>query len=129
MDYRNGHIYIDDSWRCTDPDNYQFCKKLSNTEYSYCQLANDGLKKEIETLEAKNHSFDVKEYLNNKETNLNDWYCGDINVNDYDADEIGEVLSAYDGILDNCKGNEALTNQLICECIFETYMLTDFAND
>ena len=128
MDYSNGYVYFDKSWHCTDPDNYQFCKKISDHEFSYCQLANEDIKEEIESMNMVGHFFDVREFLNNKQTKPSDWFSGDIDVNDYDADEIGEVLSTYDGVLDGCKGDESLVNQITCECIFETYMLTDFAN-
>lgn len=123
MDYKNGHIYFDTSWHCTDVDNFQFCKKISDTEFSYCQLANEDIINEVENINPK----DVLDYLNTKQTNITDWFSGDIDVNDYDSDEIGEVLSAYGDILNGCD-DITLRNQLICECIFETYMFTDFYN-
>ena len=57
--------------------------------------------------------------LNNR-TFVSDWYQDEINVNDYDADQIGSYVSAYGGeeFLDGSKGTER--NQLIAECIFET---------
>lgn len=128
MDYRNGYVFFDEGWECTDPDEFQFCKKLSDTEFSYCQLANDEIKNEIKVL-SLGHLFDVPTFLNNRKTGTCDWYSGDVDINDYDSDEIGEVMSAYDGVLDMCKGDESCTNQITAECIFETYMLTDFNNN
>ena len=128
MEYKDGHVILDDSWKCTDVDNYQFCKVLGDTEFSYCQLANDDIIRVIESLTSVGHLTNVKEIINNLHTSEEDWYSGDIDVNDYDADEIGYVLSAYTGILDNVN-DELLRNQLIAECIFETYMFTDFNNN
>ncbi len=125
MDYKNGLVTLD-GWECTDPDNFQFCKAISKTEFSYCQLANQEIIDELNELHNMGQFPDVRDYLTNKGTKSKDWFSGDIDINDYDADEIGEVLSAYDGILDGVE-NEALRNQLIAECIFEAYMLTDFS--
>lgn len=125
MDYINGKVFFSKGWHCTDPDTFQFCKKLSDTEFSYCQLANEDIIDEINVMQIGGHFFDVKEFLNNKGTCAEDWYAGDIDVTDYDGDEIGEVLSAYGGVLDGVDSQE-LRNQIIAECIFETYMLTDF---
>ena len=127
MDYKDGYVILDKCWECTDPDNFQFCKRLSDTEFSYCQLANESLIDEINLMQSTGHFFDVRDFLSNKGTKTEDWYCGDIDVTDYDSDEIGEVLSAYDGVLDGCEDNPELRNQLIAECIFESFMFTDFS--
>jgi len=125
MDYNNGFVVLGDGWECTDPDNFQFCKRLGETEFSYCQLANESIIDEINALQCMGHYFDVRQFLNNKGTSSKDWYSGDIDVTDYDADEIGDVMSAYGGILDGID-NIVLRNQIVAECIFESYMFTDF---
>lgn len=126
MDYKNGLVVLGSDWRCTDPDNFQFCKRIGDSEFSYCQLANESIIDEINALQGMGHFFDVKSFITNKGTKVEDWFSGDIDVNDYDSDEIGEVLSAYDGVLDGID-DEVLRNQIIAECIFESYMLTDFS--
>lgn len=100
-----------EDWHCTDPDNVQFCRKVNDTTFQYIQY------KRPETLP---HNKFALEVLNNK-TLLGDWWEDTIDVTDYDESEINDVLSAYGGILDNVT-NEVDRNQLIAECIFETYM-------
>ena len=64
----------------------------------------------------------VLEVLNDK-TTIKDWYQDEIDVNDYDSDQIGSYVSAYGGdeFLGDSEGAER--NQLIVECIFETDLL------
>lgn len=110
-------IHFDvEEWICTDPDENQFCRKVSDTEFEYIQLKNDGLRKFVNSFHLNNkHLLSV---LNDK-TKITDWYQDEIDVTDYDSDEIGEYLSPYGGILDNVT-DEVDRNQLIAECIFET---------
>jgi hypothetical protein len=68
-------------------------------------------------MEGKEHSKKLLDTLNDK-TTIKDWYQDEIDVNDYDCDEIGEYVSAYGGILDNVT-DEQTRNQLTAECIFE----------
>lgn len=124
---KDDKVVLDNNWHCTDPDNFQFCKILGTSEFSYCQLKNMDIVDEINMLQSSGHFFDVKKYLTNRGTTINDWYEEDIDVNDYDADEIGEALSPYGGILDGTEDDECLRNQLIAECIFEqNYVFTDW---
>ena len=97
-------------WVNTDPDQGQFCRKISDTTFEYIQ---------IKDMEDKEHSKHLLETLNDK-TTIKDWYQDEIDVNDYDADDTGEYVSAYGGdeYLGNSEGAER--NQLIAECIFET---------
>ena len=61
-------------------------------------------------------------FINDK-TTIKDWYQDEIDVNDYDSDQIGSYISAYGGdeFLGDSEGAER--NQLIAECIFETDLL------
>jgi hypothetical protein len=100
-------------WTNTDPDEGQFCRKISDTEFEYIQLKD---------MTDKPHSKRLLEVLNDK-TTIKDWYQDEIDVNDYDADELGEYLSPYGGILDNVT-DEQTRNQLTAECIFETDLIS-----
>ena len=100
-------------WTSTDPDEGQFCRNISDTEFEYIQ---------IKDMTDKPHSKHLLEVLNDK-TTIKDWYQDEIDVNDYDSDQIGSYVSAYGGdeFLGNSEGAER--NQLIAECIFETDLI------
>lgn len=110
------HFNIEE-WSCTDLDTMQFCRKVNDTTFEYIQLRVGQL-----------CSFAISFHLNNKhlletlndKTTLNDWYQDEINVNDYDADELGEYVAPFGGddFLNAIKGCDR--NQLMAECIFET---------
>jgi len=100
-------------WQCTDVDESQFCHKVNDTTFEYIQLKNKNL-----IYGSCCIGRQILDYLND-ETKISDWYQDEICVDDYDADEIGEYLSCYGGILDNVD-DVVLKNQLIAECIFET---------
>ena len=120
---KDNTIHFDvEEWVCTDPDECQFCRKVSDTIFEYIQLKTDDLKRFIETFRLGNKH--LLSTLNDR-TNISDWYQDEIDITDYDADEIGEYLSPYGGILDGVT-DEAERNQLIAECIFET---DEVAND
>ena len=109
-------IHFDvDEWVCTDVDECQFCRKISDTEFEYIQLKSEKLKRFVQSFQLNNKH--LLEVLNDK-TKVCDWYQDEINVEDYDADEIADYISPYGGILDGSEG--AVRNQLIAECIFET---------
>lgn len=109
-------IHFDvDEWVCTDADECQFCRKISDTEFEYIQLKSEKLKRFVQSFQLNNKH--LLEVLNDK-TKVCDWYQDEINVEDYDADEIADYISPYGGILDGSEG--AVRNQLIAECIFET---------
>ena len=111
---KDNTIHFDvEEWVCTDPDECQFCRKISDTEFEYIQLKD---------MTDKPHSKRLLEVLNDK-TTIKDWYQDEIDVNDYDSDQIGSYVSAYGGdeYLGNSEGAER--NQLIVECIFETDLL------
>lgn len=120
---KDNTIHFDvEEWVCTDPDEYQFCRKISDTEFEYIQLRNDDLKKFVETFHLGNKH--LLEVLNDR-TTIADWYQSETDVNDYDVEQIAEYLSPYGGILDGVT-DDAERNQIIAECIFET---DDVAND
>ena len=120
---KDNTIHFDvEEWVCTDVDECQFCRKVSDTEFEYIQLKNEDLKKFVETFHLGNkHLLGV---LNDR-TTIADWYQSETDVNDYDAEQIGKYLSPYGGILDGVT-DDVERNQLIAECIFET---DDVAND
>ena len=107
---KDNTIHFDvNEWECTDPDEGQFCRKISDTEFEYIQ---------IKDMDGKEHSKELLNSINDK-TIIKDWWQDEINVNDYDADELGEYAAAYGG--DDYLGDSdgALRNQLLAECIFE----------
>lgn len=110
----DGTIHFDvNEWTNTDPDEGQFCRKVNDTTFEYIQ---------IKDMEGKEHSKRLLEVLNDK-TTIKDWYQDEIDVNDYNSDQIGSYISAYGGdeFLGDSEGAER--NQLIVECIFETDLL------
>lgn len=110
----DGTIHFDvNEWTNTDPDEGQFCRKISGTEFEYIQLKD---------MTDKPHTKRLLEVLNDK-TTIKDWYQDEIDVNDYNSDQIGSYISAYGGdeFLGDSEGAER--NQLIAECIFETDLL------
>lgn len=141
METKNGRIIFNNptEWVMTDPDNYQFARNISDTAWEYIQLGNDKvmnkLERKIVPILMKHERGGkplgqlVLELLSNETdfiTKESDWYHGEIDVNDYDSDDIGEYLSSYgEGYL-GVANDEASKNQLICEAIFETDMLTEF---
>jgi len=111
----DGTIHFDvNEWTNTDPDQGQFCRKVNETTFEYIQ---------IKDMEGKEHSKKLLDSLNDK-TTIKDWYQDEIDVNDYDADELGEYLSPYGGdeFLGDSEGAER--NQLIAECVFETDLIS-----
>ncbi len=111
----DGTIHFDvNEWTNTDPDQGQFCRKVNETTFEYIQ---------IKDMEGKERSKKLLDSLNDK-TTIKDWYQDEIDVNDYDADELGEYLSPYGGdeFLGDSEGAER--NQLIAECVFETDLIS-----
>lgn len=109
----------------TDPDTLQGCIKLNERSYHYFQVTDRELLDKYEGYPMRM----VEDYFNavdedglNVVERLNDirsWFEECVCVDDYDSDEIGEVLSSYG--YDEAK--LSLTGdycQLVCECMFET---------
>ena len=114
-------IHFDvEEWVCTDPDEGQFCRKVNDTIFEYIQLRTENLKSFLHAFMLGGKNLLVT--LNNR-TFVTDWYQDEINVNDYDADQIGREVSSFGGedFLQQSKGAER--NQLICECIFENNLI------
>ena len=122
-------------WVMTDPDTYQFARKVNNTTWEYYQLANEEIIKLLEEVIYNNQSIDptplkdrVLNYINNYDsfkTTSDDWYFGEIDLYEYDEDEICDYLSAYgESYLQGADENTKV--QLTCEAIFETDMFTEF---
>ena len=113
---KDNTIHFDvNEWVCTDADQCQFCRKVNDTTFEYIQLKTEDLKHFVDSFQLSNKH--LLEALNDR-THIADWYQDEINVEDYDADEIGEYVSPYGEILEGSEGAER--NQLIAECIFET---------
>ena len=110
-------IHFDvNEWVCTDCDECQFCRKISDTEFEYIQLKTADLRAFVGSFGLNNKH--LLEVLNDK-TNITDWYQDEIDINDYDVDAIGHYVASYGGdeYLGDSEGAER--NQLIAECIFE----------
>ena len=134
---KDGRVVFENpnEWVMTDPDTYQFARKVNNTTWEYYQLANEEIIKLLEEVIYNNQSIDttplkdrVLNYINNRsifKTTSDDWYCGEIDLDDSDEDEICDYLSAYgESYLQGADENTKV--QLTCEAIFETDMVTDF---
>ena len=134
---KDGRVVFDNpnEWEMTDPDTYQFARKVNNTTWEYYQLANEEIIKLLEEVIYKNQSIDptplkdrVLNYINNYDsfkTTSDDWYFGEIDLYEYDEDEICDYLSAYgESYLQGADENTKV--QLTCEAIFETDMFTEF---
>lgn len=104
--------FITKDWICTDPDQCQFCRKISDTEFEYIQLKEELLDK----LNVNGKGFIALDLLCGRTTPI-DWYQEIIDVDEYDNDEIAEYLAPY-GLPE-----ESINNQIIAECIFETDVL------
>ena len=106
---KDNTIHFDvNEWVNTDPDEGQFCRKISDTEFEYIQLKD---------MTDKPHSKHLLEVLNDK-TTIKDWYQDEIDAMDYDEEQIERYVSPYGEILEGSEGADR--NQLIVECIFET---------
>jgi hypothetical protein len=126
---------------CTDPDQLQFCLKLSDTEYWYCEPncyndlllpdSNDNVMKLLrkykgnpsELIEDAGKKEDVKAFINN----LRIWLTGIVDIADFDHDEMVQLLDDY-GYTWNDFESDVDRNQIICENYFEQNPL-DFRND
>ena len=101
-------------WECTDPDEWQYCRKISTTQFEYIQLKDKELVRD-----SLCYGKQGLEYLN-EETSPSDWWQEEIDVTCYDEDEIEEYLAPY-GYKETYKDwSKETQNQLIAECIFET---------
>ena len=134
---KDGRVVFENpnEWVMTDPHTYQFARKVNDTTWEYYQLANEEIIKLLEEVIYNNQSIDptplkdrVLNYINNYDsfkTTSDDWYFGEIDLYEYDEDEICDYLSAYgESYLQGADENTKV--QLTCEAIFETDMFTEF---
>lgn len=124
----------------TDPDNFQFGIQENETTWEYRQLREGSdLTEKFDNcamLFANKYNDEMSDTERLAHSSTKDWYIGSVDVQDYTTDEISEFLSSFGYSLTD-KGyvkvdsmNEILDRktsiQIICECIFETDMFTDF---
>lgn len=123
---------------CTDPSTLQYCLRLSDKEFWYCQPndCHDNLFPEVDTIERFFCDFfttspkalislsstvtEIHDFVSNS----NFWYSGNIDVDDFTIDKQLELLNDYGYSWDDFD-DDAQRNQIICENYFETY-ITDY---
>lgn len=126
---------------CTDPDNLQFCLKISDQEFWYCEpniynekLMPDSDASEVELFERYKGNpkkllhdaqtvEEVKALVNNRQL----WLTGSSEMDDFTQAEQIELLDDYGYKWDDFK-SDAERNQIICENFFEQNPM-DFRND
>lgn len=124
----------------TDPDALQFCLKISDTKFWYCQVNDlqDCLLPESSSiqrfifkhftsepkalLEMSSQVHEVHEFI----TNCRLWFSDEFDVTDFSPEEQLELLNDY-GYSWNDFSSDKNRNQIICENYFETYLF-DFEN-
>lgn len=127
--------------QCTDPDNLQFCLKISDQEFWYCEpngynekLMPDSDSRELELfekymgdpkklLEDVQNDEEVKALINNRQL----WLTGSSEMSDFTQEEQIELLDDYGYTWDDFN-SDAERNQIICENFFEQNPM-DFRND
>lgn len=127
--------------KCTDPDQLQFCLKISDTEFWYCQpnLYHTDLLPDANTPASRIYDkycgysdqlFRAAQTDNGVRSFITDrkfWLEGEIDVNDFSREEQEKLLDNY-GYKWNDFTSDADRNQIICENHFEQYPL-DYRND
>lgn len=127
--------------QCTDPDQLQFCLKISDVEFWYCEpnWSNDKLLPESNSderkllqrykgcpqrlLDALNEDSNLRNLLLNPQI----WLTGSSEIDDFTEEEKHKLLGSYGYSWDYFEDNVD-RNQLICEIYFEENP-TDFRND
>lgn len=126
---------------CTDPDQLQFCLKISDKTFWYCQpnVYHDDLLPNADTPASRiYHKYcgNPKELLRDAQTDkeirafVTDrmfWMEGEIDVDDFSHEEQEELLGDYGYKWDDFT-SDADRNQIICENHFEQYPL-DYRNN
>ena len=126
---------------CTDPDSLQFCLKISDAEFWYCEPNTyhekllPGSKAHELNLLTKYKGYpicllkdaalkgDVKAFINNRQI----WLTGTIDIDDFSDEEKIELLDNYDYQWADFN-TDAERNQIICENYFEQNPM-EFRND
>lgn len=124
-----------------DPDNLQFCLKLSDEKFWYCQpndyheklfLGVNSTERLIyntlsghpeDLIRLSSIVTEVKEFVSDRKL----WMTGTIEVDDFAQEEKLELLADYGYNWDDFS-SDAERNQIICENHFESYPL-DYRND
>lgn len=114
-------------WTCTDPDNLQFRKKNSETEFEFREFRMDLLNCNIaDTMQYINDKIKLtfelfaEKYWENTEL----WVTQIVDTSTYSNEQITEFLDAYgyeyeDGEVVYPNGDSYKDIALIAECIFE----------
>lgn len=126
---------------CTDPDQLQFCLKISDTEFWYCQpnIYHNDLLPDADTpasriynkycgypdelLRAAQTDYEVRNFITDRRL----WMEGEIDVHGFTREEQKELLDDYGYKWEDFFA-DADRNQIICENHFEQYPL-DYRND
>ena len=90
--------FVPSEWTCTDPDEVQFCRQISETEFEYIQIKNPQIKS------VAKGGCNALAALDG-ETMINDWYQDEIDVKDYSGKEIEDYVSPYGDILEGSETN------------------------
>lgn len=132
---------LNPSIECTDPTPLQFCLKISDTKFWYCQVndSRDCLLPDSNSiqcfifkhftsepkalLEMSSQVHEVREFITNRRL----WFSDEFDVTDIPPEEQLELLKGYGYSWDDFDSDKD-RNQIICEIYFEE-QLFDFSND
>ncbi|GAB6119621.1 hypothetical protein [Dysgonomonas termitidis] len=123
---------LNPSLECTDPDQLQFCLRISDNEFWYCEpnWYNDKLMPDAATPERRlllKYMGDPKKLLEDAQTdnelkallaNRQLWLHGGSETDDFTKEEKLELLDSYGYTWDSFT-DDAERNQIICEIYFE----------
>lgn len=106
----------EEGWLCTDPDQFQFCKKIDEDTFKYRQF--DWMSRFSGIKEAETESdFTLAQAENEGEDAWNEII---IDIRDYSDDKIKTHISAYYDSLEQIKENYGNDwKMIVAECIFE----------
>lgn len=102
-------IKENNGWTCTDPDNHQYGRKISNGVYEFKEWIGGGVIGES-----------IKETIEREFDNDSHWEQSIIKVSDYTPGQIRDYVSGYYNSLEDLKticGKD--WEWIVAECIFE----------
>lgn len=114
-------------WTCTDPNNFQFRRKISEKVYEFKEfdlsLLNPATTSSLDFIKDKEKlslELFVNKYWNQEEL----WFNEEIDLNLYEDGEIREALDTYgyeyeEGLVIYPNGDSYTDDALIAECLFE----------
>lgn len=114
-------------WTCTDPNNFQFRRKISDKIYEFKEfdmsLLNPNTTSSLEYIKDK-EKLGLELFTEKYWGNTTLWFNEEIDLDDYNEDDIKEVLDTYgyeyeDGLVVYPNGDSYADDALIAECIFE----------